>query len=170
MKKMDKTFTTYEILCKYAGEIKAAIYTAFIFLNIDLDIVKILTILMCLDTIFGITKSLVLGDKVSFKILFFGLSTKMLVLLIPMTLALIGKALKGYDFTPIVNIVLKVLVVAEGISIFTSMYSIKTKQKVENIDFISMLLNSIRKGLTKILKMWLGQIENPNELNNDKDE
>ena len=163
---MDKTTTTYEIICKYAGEIKAALYTTFIFLNIDLDIVKILILLMIFDTAFGVTKSLVLGDKVSFKILFFGLSTKMLVLLIPMTLALVGKGL-NYDFTPMVNVVLKVLVVAEGISIFTSMYSIKTKQKVENIDFISMLLNSIRKGLTKILKMWLGQIENPEEINNN---
>jgi len=158
---MDKTTTTYEIICKYAGEIKAALYTTFIFLNID-----ILILLMIFDTAFGVTKSLVLGDKVSFKILFFGLSTKMLVLLIPMTLALVGKGL-NYDFTPMVNVVLKVLVVAEGISIFTSMYSIKTKQKVENIDFISMLLNSIRKGLTKILKMWLGQIENPEEINNN---
>ena len=166
---MDKTLTTYEILCKYAGEIKAAIYTAFIFLNIDLDIVKILMALMCIDTIFGIIKSLILGDKVSIKILFFGLSTKLLILLIPMTLALIGKALKTYDFTPMVDIVLKVLVVSEGISIFTSMYSIKTKTKVENIDFVSMLLQSIRKGLTKILKMWLGQIENPDEIDNKKD-
>jgi len=166
---MDRTLTTYEILCKYAGEIKAAIYTAFIFLNIDLDIVKILTILMCVDTVFGIAKALILGDKVSIKILFFGLSTKLLILLIPMTLALIGKGLKTYDFTPMVDIVLKVLLVSEGISIFTSMYSIKTKTRVENIDFVSMLLQSIRKGLTKILKMWLGQIENPDEIDNKKD-
>jgi toxin secretion/phage lysis holin len=161
--------TANEILCKYANEIKNTIYITFAFLNIDLDIVKILMVLMLFDTAFGVIRSLVLGDKFSFKMLFFGLSTKMLILLIPMTLALVGKGLK-YDFTPMVNVVMKVLVVAEGISIFTSMYSIKTKSKVENVDFISMLLNSIRKGLTKLLKMWLGEIENPDKLNNNKDE
>lgn len=161
---MDKN-TTFDILCKYANEVKAAIYGAFIFLNIDADIVHILTLLMLLDTVFGIAKAFVLGDKISFKILFFGLTTKSLILLIPMTLALVGKGLKAYDFTPLVDVVLKILVVSEGLSIFTSMYSIKTKKRVENIDFVTMLLSSIRKGLMKLIQMWLGQIENPNEIN-----
>lgn len=163
---MEQKLTTYEILCKYANEIKASIYGAFVFLNIDTDIVKILMILMLIDTVFGVIKAIILSEIISFKILFFGLTTKLLILLIPMTLALVGKGLKTYDFTPIVDVVLKVLVVSEGISIITSMYAIKKREKVENIDFVSMLLQSIRKGLMKILKMWLGQIENPDEIKN----
>lgn len=166
---MEQKLTTYEILCKYANEIKASIYGAFVFLNIDTDIVKILMILMLFDTVFGIIKAIILSETISFKILFFGLTTKLLILLIPMTLALVGKGLKTYDFTPIVDVVLKVLVVSEGISIVTSMYAIKKREKVENIDFVSMLLQSIRKGLMKILKMWLGQIENPDEIKNNKE-
>jgi phage-related holin len=151
----------YEILYKYASEIKAVIYTTFVFLNIDVDIVKILMLLMLLDTIFGIWKAIVLSKKVRFKILYFGLTTKTLILLIPMTLALVGKGLKTYDFTPLVDITLKILVVSEGFSVFTSMYVIKTKKEVENIDLISMLLSAIRKGLLNLIKVWLGKIENP---------
>lgn len=149
-----------DFLTEYASELKMCIYAAFVFLNIDTDIVKILTYLMCLDTIFGFAKAIVMKENVSFGRMFYGLTTKFLVLLIPMTLALVGKGLKGYDFTPFIEIVLKVLVVSEGISIITNMYVIKTKKAVKNIDFVSMLLNSIRKGLTGLLKKWLGEIEN----------
>lgn len=160
---MEFKIVVYEVLCKYADQIKAVIYTAFVFLNIDVDIVKILIALMFLDTCFGIWKAIVLNNKVKFKTLYFGLTTKTLVLLIPMTLALVGKGLKTYDFTPLVDITLKILVVSEGFSIFTSMYVIKIKKEVENVDLISMLLSSIRKGLLKLINFWFGQLENPTE-------
>lgn len=161
MKKMVHNFKFIEVAEKYVNEIKAVVYSTFVFLNIDTDIVQILIYLMCLDTLFGFTKAIVMKENVSFGRMFYGFTTKILVLLIPMTLALVGKGLKGYDFTPFVEIVLKVLVVSEGISIVTNMYVIKTKKAVKNVDFVSMLLNSIRKGLTNLLKRWLGEIENP---------
>lgn len=150
-----------DFFAEYANELKMCVYGAFVFLNIDTDIVNILIYLMCLDTLFGFTKAIVIKENVSFGRMFYGFTTKTLVLLIPMTLALVGKGLKGYDFTPFVEIVLKVLVVSEGISIVTNMYVIKTKKAVKNVDFVSMLLNSLRKGLTNLLKRWLGEIENP---------
>jgi hypothetical protein len=157
-------------LSKYASELKTALYGVFLFLNIDTDIVNALIWLMLIDTAFGFTKACVMNENVSIKIMWWGLITKTLILLIPMVLALVGKGLKGYDFTPFVDVVLKVLVISEGISIITNMYIIKTKNKVKNIDFVSMLLNAIRKGMTSLLQKWLGQIENPNDLKNDKEE
>lgn len=162
----------YHLLDKFANEIKAGIYTSFIFLNISADIVHILMILMLFDTGFGIVKSLTMNERFSFKILWFGLISKILILLIPMTLALVGKGLKIYDFTPLVDTVLRVLIVAEGFSIITSMYVIKTKKKVENIDIISMLLIAIRKGLLSVIKMCLKTVEQPlqDDLNEPKKE
>lgn len=157
MKQMDKSFCV-----KHFDEIKAALYSASLFLNINLEIVQILMILMAIDTVFGIIKALALGEQFDFKILFFGFCTKILILLIPMVLALVGKGL-GYDFTPLVSGVMKVLVIAEGFSIITSMYVIKTKEKVKNVDVISMLLSSIRKGLMGTINIMLRKIEKPIE-------
>ena len=155
MKTMDKYL-------KHFDEIKAALYSTALFLNINLEIVQILMILMALDTVFGIIKALRLGDQFNFGILFWGFSTKLLILIIPMVLALVGKGL-GYDFTPLVDGVMKVLVLAEGFSIFTSMYVIKTKEKVKNVDVVSMLLSSIRKGFMSTINVLLKKIEKPIE-------
>lgn len=150
----------YDLLMKYINEIKTIIYGVFIFLNIDAEVVKILMWLMMIDTVSGLIKSAVLKKEMSFSILFWGLCTKMLILLIPMTLALVGLGLKGYDFTPMVDVVLKVLVVSEGFSIFGNFYSSKTKKEVKNVDIISMLLHSIRNGMMNLIRTWLGRIEN----------
>lgn len=156
-------YSAYDLLLKFIDELKVVIYTTFVFLNIDTDVVKILMALMFIDTLFGIIKSLRMGKPFDFKILFFGLSTKLLILLIPMVLALVGKGLKNYDFTPMVDGVLRILMIAEAFSIFTSMYIIKTKEEVKNVDLISMLLSSIRKGILNLAKHWLHKIENPIE-------
>jgi toxin secretion/phage lysis holin len=154
-------YNFYNFIERFSGELKAVIYTSFVFLQIDPDVVEILMMLMFFDTLFGIAKAPFLGRKFSFKILWFGLISKILILLIPMTLALVGKGLKTYDFTPMVDMVLKVLLVSEGFSIITSMYEIKTKKKAENIDLITVLLSSIRKGLLSLINFWMKKIENP---------
>ena len=157
VKIMEKSF-----LVDHLGELKTATYLMFISLNIDIDIVKIIMWLMLFDTIFGIIKAVVLKDEISKGILFFGLITKMLILTIPMVLALVGKGL-GYDFTPLVNSVMKILVLAEGFSIISSMYSIKTKERVKDVDIISLLLSSLRKMIMETINILLKKIEKPIE-------
>lgn len=151
----------FSLMERFSHELKAIIYTSFVFLNIDPDVVQTLIILMVFDSIFGIAKAPYLGNKFSFRILYFGLVSKMLIILIPMTLALVGKGLKTYDFTIMVDLTLKILLVSEGLSIITSMYEIKTRKKAENIDLVTMLLSSIRKGLFSLINMWMKKIENP---------
>lgn len=144
----------------HLNELKTAIYLAFIFLNIDTDIVKILTWLMLIDSLSGIVKALIISKSFDFKLLFFGLCSKILVLLIPMTLALVAKGIsKTYDFTPVLDAVLRVLVVSEGLSIITNLYVIKTKKEVKNFDIISMLLSALRKGMFAIINGTLKSIE-----------
>ncbi len=159
---MDKNTSIYEVLKDHINEIKTAIYSAFVFLHIDTEVVKVLLFLMLFDTIFGIVKSIVMGVKFDFKVLLGGIINKTLTLLIPMTLALVGQGLKKYDFTPLVDMVLRILVVAEGFSILTSFYVIKTKKEVENFDIITLLLAALRQNVMKLLKAWLGKIDTPN--------
>lgn len=152
-------------LYTHINEIKTAIYLSFAFLNIDTDVVKVLMLLMLIDTMSGIIKSLALGEKFNFKVLFFGLCSKLLILLIPMVLALVGKGIsKSYDFSPVLDCVMKVLVVAEGLSIITNFYVMKTRKKItENIDIVTLLLTAIRKGMLSIINATLKKIENPTD-------
>lgn len=158
MKKMEE-YNYYEVIAKFYNEIKVMIYTSFIFLNVDVDVVHILIILMGVDTFFGIIKAVVGEVKVTFKKLLLGLTIKLLILLIPMVLALVGKGLGIYDFTPLVEMILRILIVAEGFSILTSMYIIKTGKKVEDIDIVSSLISSLRKVLFTMINILLSKID-----------
>lgn len=145
---------------QHVNEIKTSLYFAFVFLNIDTDIVKVLMLLMLIDTLSGVIKSLGLKEKFNFKILFFGLCSKLLILLIPMVLALVGRGIsKTYNFSPLLDSVLKVLVVAEGLSIITNFYVLKTKKEIQNIDIVTLLLSAIRKAMLSIINSTLNKIK-----------
>lgn len=155
-----KSNTFYSIVENHMNEIKTAVYSAFIFLNIDTDVVQVLCWLMFIDTFSGIIKSFVLGKCFDFKVLFFGICSKLLILLIPMVIALVGKGIsKTYDFTSILDAVLKILVVSEGLSIITNFYVVKTGKDVKNFDVVTLLLSSIRKWMQKIIKSAIDKIE-----------
>ena len=113
---------------------------------------------MVIDSILGIIKALRLDEKVSIKILVWGIITKLLLLVIPMTVALIAKGL-SFDLTQFVVIIIDIIVVSEGISIITNIISIKTKQQLENTDFITKLLISIKNVLTFAMKKLFKAID-----------
>lgn len=159
---MEEKISAYDFCVRYANEIKIWIYSSFVFLNINTDVVEILLLLMTFDTIFGIWKSFVLKKQILFSILLEGIISKAMILLIPMVLALIGKGL-GYDFKPLPDTVLRILVVAEGFSILTSIYVVRTKKEPEDVDIITMLLISIRKALIGVINIWLKRVENSSQ-------
>lgn len=120
------------------------IYATFAYLKLDIDIVKILMYLMITDTAFGATKAVRI-DKIAFclKTMLWGIVTKATILTIPMVLALVALGL-GYDFVWLIDIVLKILVLHEGISIITNMISIRQNKNIINADLISIMLLKIR--------------------------
>jgi phage-related holin len=149
----------FNFINSHVNELKSVVYSVFIFLNIDADVVQILIWLMFIDTLSGILKAFVLDKAFSFKILLFGICSKLLILLIPMVVALVGKGIaKTYDFTGVLNCILKILVVSEGLSIITNFYVIKTKKEVKNFDAITLLLSAIRKMFYKIINSILKNI------------
>lgn len=165
MKKMDK-HSFYELLSKCGNDIKGVIYGAFLFLNLSIDVVKILLILMLIDTVFGMFKSYKLRKPITFARLLEGIMSKIMCLLIPMVLALAAKGL-GYDMKVLPDTILKILVVAEVFSIITSFYVIRTGREPKDVDLITMLLNSIRKGLMSLFSTFLKKVENPVALENN---
>lgn len=137
---------------------KTLLYALCVYLGIKTDVVKILFYMMLIDTFLGVLKALLLGDKISPKKLLIGILTKLLLLIVPMILALMAKAL-SFNFIYFVTAVMNILIVNEGISCVTNIISIKSKKKIENTDYVTMLLRSIHKGLTTIIQRLLGVLE-----------
>jgi hypothetical protein len=138
--------------------VKVSIYTFFIYLGIEVDIVKVLFALMFLDTALGMIKAGVLKQAITFEKLLLGIITKLSVLIIPMVIALVAKGL-SFDFHWFVLAILNILIVAEGFSSIGNILSIKSKKRVENVDFITLLLKVIRKGLGNMAKRSLAVVE-----------
>jgi len=140
----------------HLNEIKAIAYSTFIYLNIDVNIVRVLIWLMLIDTISGIIKNTSLGNRFDFKVLFFGVCSKLMVLLVPMVVALVGKGLSSsYNFIPILDGILKILIISEGLSVITNFYVVKTKKEVKNFDIITLLLSKIRGIFTGFVKSFM---------------
>ena len=133
-------------------------YILFVFLGMKTDVVRLLFYLMVIDSVLGVLKSIRLKQRFSFKILLWGMVTKLSILIIPMILALLGKAMT-FDFTYFVVAVMNVIIVSEGISCITNIISIKSNKEIENVDYITMMLQVIKKALSKIIKKFLNAIE-----------
>ena len=69
----------------------------------------------------------------------------------------------NYNFRWFVTIVVNVMIVSDGISIFSNAIAIKTKQPIANYDVITELLKAIRTGLINLFRKFIQQIEKPYE-------
>jgi len=139
-----------EILKSYSEALKIFLYGLFAILNLNLDIVHIIMWMMLIDTVTGIVKVIRLKElKFTFTGFYMGLMTKFIVLLIPMTLALMALGL-GYDFKWAVDSTLRLIILSEGISIFTNILSAKDNKKYQNKDYLSVLLHWVRNKLIAI--------------------
>lgn len=146
---------------------KSCLYALFIYLGIKTGTAMILFWLMVIDSVLGIGKALRLGEKFSFKILLWGMITKISILLIPLVVALVGKGL-NLDFTYFVIAVINILIVNEGISAITNILSMKTKTRIENADYITMLLKLIRRFFAGIIQRFFSTLEEAKKDNQKK--
>lgn len=138
---------------KYINEIKAFLYGLIIYLQIDKEIAEVLVYLILADMIIGGIKAAVIPEM-HFRITTFwaGLLKKSLLLIIIMVLALVSKGMGFTDFKLMVTIVMKIMVLNEGISVFNSIRSIIAKKEFKSNDFISILIERIERYLTKYME------------------
>jgi hypothetical protein len=140
-------------------KIKYLAYMAFTYLSIDKEVFGILLVLMCMDSVVGAVKSVRLGEEFRFKIMLWGITMKMIFLMIPVVLALMGKSL-GYDFTNAVSVTMAILTVSEGYSIISNIHMAHTRERVRKMDIISTLLITIRDTMKRFAKSLLHRVEN----------
>lgn len=146
------------VLDKITSFFKLMAYGIFVWLNLDKEAFGILIILMCLDSVVGAVKATTFGERFKFRTLLWGFCLKLCFLIIPLVVALLGKSLE-YDFSVSVNVVISVLSVSEAYSIFGNLYAAKNKTELKKIDFISMLLKSLRTALENTLERITTEIE-----------
>jgi len=151
----------YEKILECPNELKILIYSFFVYIDIDVELLKVLFCLILIDTFLGVVKVFVLEKDFSFKKLILGLVSKIAVLLIPMSLTLMGKGL-NYDFKWFVTLVMDLLIVSDGISIFSNVIAIRTKNEVKNFDALTKLLKAVRCSLIKLFKRFLDTIDEKN--------
>ena len=141
--------------------LKVIVYPVFAYLSMDIETTLLLVILMLIDSILGAMKSYRLGYKVKRSIFWWGISTKIIFILIPVVLAMAGKTIE-YDFSIIVKIVMVVMVISEVYSILGNIYSIKNKEEVEKIDAISIVIKKLRDLIKEKIYMYLKKFEEKN--------
>lgn len=145
-------------------ELVIFIYWIFSYLNLNMEVTVAIIILMAIDTLFGLVKSSVLQKKISFKILFAGLAGKVAILILPFLLALVSKHVAPkYDFTPLVDLFLDIMLVSELISIIASTITIRTKKEIKNFDIITKFLKSLRQVFIKYASGLLTKIDGREE-------
>ncbi|UXQ88854.1 holin family protein [Tenacibaculum phage Larrie] len=133
-------------------------YVIFVYLGIDKEAFGILIVFMCIDSVLGAIKAVQLGEKFSFKILLWGFCLKLCILIVPLIVSLLGKAMK-YDFSVTVNIVICVLLISESYSIIGNIYMAKYKKVLDKVDIVSMLLKSLRNFISSMAIKFLSGIE-----------
>jgi phage-related holin len=137
---------------KYIDQLKAFLYGVILYFQMDKEVSIVLITLIFIDMFAGLIKAAVLPElEVSMKTFFAGLLKKSLMLLIVMVLALVAKGLGFADFKDMVTIVMKIMLLNEGISIFNSIRSIYNKKEYKSSDFISVLIEKIGEMLVKYM-------------------
>lgn len=143
--------------------LKCLFYTFFALVNLNYDMAIFLFVAMMIDMFFGVSKAIVLKERVSPKIFIIGFIAKLMLLIIPYTVAVLGIAL-NMEFTWTADLAVRVLLANECLSILANILSVKNKHKVENIDLVSIFIAWIRKTAISVFEKFL------NNKNQNKDE
>lgn len=120
------------------------------YLNLDIETVAILGVLLIIDFLTGTIKALVIkGDLRSYRAIA-GILTKGSILFLVFTLALMAKAL-DLNFIAYLNLFVSALIISETYSIFGNAYSAITKQEVEEIDAVAIVIKKVRAAIIGFL-------------------
>lgn len=121
------------------------------YLGIDKEKLAILAILMSIDMVTGTIKAYVTKSDITSRRWIAGFLSKMVVLLVPFTIALMAKGV-DFDIKWFIGLCISVLVVAEAYSIVGNIHTIKTGEAVREIDAVSAIVQALRRIFENILR------------------
>ena len=121
------------------------------YLEIDISKLVILSLLMMFDLLTGTVKAFSSREDITSRRLSAGFLSKVMVLLIPLTVAIMAKGLE-VDMRWLVTFTISILIVAEAYSVVGNIYTIKTGETVKEIDAVSAIVKALGRFLENMLK------------------
>jgi phage-related holin len=142
------------MVTKYLNEIKVFLSGIALFYNINLELLKALSILMILDFIGGMLKhSLVDSLKFSMREAKKGLVTKVFILFIIFATGVTANAI-GKDFSFYIDSVMKLFLINELFSLVNIYRSIKYNENYKTDDFIGILFEKASEKIKEIINKF----------------
>ena len=136
---------------KFLNVLYAPFVAMFIYLDLDKEAVVGLTILLLVDMVTGVWKTIALGQKPKSWRFANGLISKLVLLIVPFALAISAKAVH-IDITIFIYATIDALILSELYSILANIYTIQTKKITEEFDVMSLILKRTRYFINTILK------------------
>lgn len=121
------------------------------FLEIDTKKLSILVVLMCIDMLTGTLKAYRTKENITSRRWIAGFLSKLVVLLVPFTIALMAKGV-DFDVKWFIGFSLSIMVIAEAYSILGNIYTFKTGEAVEEIDAVSAIIKVLRNFLENMIE------------------
>lgn len=116
---------------------------ALMYTGLPAEPAAILTVLMCVDFIAGVSRAHVLGEPVTSHRMKVGAVTKCGVMTVPLVMALTAKGL-GADFNWLVSWTVSVFILSETYSIIANIYAARTGIILPEFDAVSAVLKKVR--------------------------
>lgn len=132
------------VLAKNAGYV-AAFFVTTNYLGINQESILILGAVIVLDIITGVLKSAVLygGRSLTSSKFSAGVLAKLLLILIPITLALAGRGV-GLELSLITQGAISVLILSQVYSIIGNIHAIQTKDEKNEFDAVAFIMKQLR--------------------------
>ena len=121
------------------------------FLEIDAKKLSILVVLMCIDMLTGTLKAYRTKENITSRRWIAGFLSKLVVLLVPFTIALMAKGV-DFDVKWFIGFSLSIMVVAEAYSILGNIYTFKTGEAVAEIDAVSAIIKVLRNFIENMIE------------------
>ena len=121
------------------------------FLEIDAKKLSILVVLMCIDMLTGTFKAYRTKENITSRRWIAGFLSKLVVLLVPFTIALMAKGV-NFDVKWFIGFSLSIMVIAEAYSILGNIYTFKTGEAVAEIDAVSAIIKVLRNFIENMIE------------------
>ena len=121
------------------------------FLEIDAKKLSILVVLMCIDMLTGTFKAYRIKENITSRRWIAGFLSKLVVLLVPFTIALMAKGV-DFDVKWFIGFSISIMVIAEAYSILGNIYTFKTGEAVAEIDAVSAIIKVLRNFIENMIE------------------
>ena len=125
------------------------ISSMLVYLDLEKEPMFFFAVLLVIDYITGLYKARILNHSITSNKMKYGLISKLLLLLIPIVLAIGGKAI-GADFHYVVLASMNILIISEVYSIIGNIYASSTKEEFPEWDAVALIGKKIRTFLIKL--------------------